>query len=118
MTDETATKTIIANIKVWSDTMKKEYRVYVRTTDKREGCYYITGNRYHPAKSIDGQLTEEEWQEVRRLSVYDGKWHTVYESELHGTIWGKPLQTSNRRERCPDCGGYTCGGGNCASNRW
>ena len=105
--------TVIANVRVWKD--KAEARIYVRTTDKREGCLYLTGNRWHPRGSLDGNLTEDDWKEARRIAVYDGKWHTVYESDLHGTIWGKPVETTKRPVRCPDCGGYDCGP-NCNAN--
>src|SRR3990167_1105704 len=101
--------TTIANVKVWKNTTKTETRIYVRAMDGREGCYYLTGNRFQTAKSCDGNLTEADWQEARKISVYDNKWHTVYESELHGTIFGKKVEYSNKPTRCPDCGGYDCG---------
>src|SRR5690554_4729931 len=109
--------TIIANVKIWKNDRKTETRIYVRTTDGREGCYYLTGNHWHKKGSYEGQLTEAEWKEARRIAVWDGKWHTVFESQLHGTIFGKPINVSNRSTRCPDCGSYTCGP-NCNSNRW
>lgn len=124
MTTETITAHNFKDVKVWSDTMKREWRIYVHTLDGREGCHYITGNRYHPAKSYDGQLTEVEWQQARALAVQDGKWHTMYftpapwEKKNEQTKSNGPTRYSNRRERCPDCGGYDCGGGNCNSNRF
>jgi hypothetical protein len=87
-----ATNTNIANIKVWSS--KGEYRIYVRMLDGREGCYYLTGNRYNQPRSYDGNLTKEEWAEVRKLAVVDGKWTNRYESELHGTIFGKAISSA------------------------
>lgn len=107
----TQAQTNIAQVKVWRSEDRKDVRIYVRALDGRQGCLYNTGNRWHPAKSIEGNLTEADWAEARRLAVYDGKWHTVYESELHG----KPVQYRNDG-RCPDCGGYDCGT-NCNANR-
>lgn len=102
---------IFEHIKVWTNPRDgKECRIYVRTTDGREGCRYLTGNSYHAPKTNDGQLTAEEWKEARRLA-YDGKsWNTLY---FTPAPWQK-----NQVTRCPDCGGYDCGGGNCNSNRF
>lgn len=111
-TETTVTAISLKDIKVWHDANRKECRIYVHTLDGREGCRYITGNRYHAPKSVDGQLTDEEWKEARRLA-YDGtSWQTMY---FTPAPWEK---NNSRRERCPDCGGYDCGGGNCNSNRF
>ncbi len=104
--------TNIAQVKVWNDAKgfapnkNTEWRVYVKTTDGRDGCLYRTGNRWHPKNSVDGTLTNEEWQEARRLACSDGKWRTRWESELRGTIFGQPVKQAPFR--CPDCGGYDC----------
>lgn len=72
----------ISSIKVWKSPDKKECRVYVHTTDGREGCLYIRGNRWNPSGSIDGKLTDDEWQQARQISLRDGSWYTAYESEI------------------------------------
>lgn len=94
--------TNIANIKVWWNDSKTEKRVYVRTVDGRNGCYYVTGNRWNPKKTTDGKLTDAEWKEARELSVVDGKWTTVYESVLHGTIFGVKVNNGNPFSREED----------------
>lgn len=109
MTTATTTN-IFKDIKVWNDATGKECRIYVHTLDGREGCRYITGNRYHAPKTTEGQLTDEEWQEARGLAYHDNAWHTMYFTPA-------PWENNNRRERCPDCGSYTCGS-NCESNRF
>lgn len=97
---------IIKDVKVWHGRHTKkgqEARIYVHTTDGREGCLYLTGNLPWNAKgSKTGNLTEAEWQRARDIAVWDKKWHTVYENEM-------PTQTN-----CPDCGG-DCGA-NCEAN--
>lgn len=124
MTTATTTTNIFKDIKVWCDATKKDHRVYVHTIDGREGCRYITGNQYHAPKSVDGQLTDEEWKEARRLAYYNDRWNTTYftpapwENKSEVAKSNGPTRYSNRRERCPDCGGYDCGGGNCNSNRF
>ena len=113
--------TIIHDIKVWKQAPGRpaETRVYVHTTDGREGCLYATGNAWHPKGSKEGDLSPEDWKEAVRISKqYNSTgWTTVTEEMLHGTRNGKPIATSNHRTRCPDCGGYDCGA-NCNSNRW
>lgn len=106
--------TKIKDIRIWRNPTKTETRIYVHTTDGREGCKYITGNPWHAKGSIDGNLTAEDWAEAKSIAVWEnssGKrvWHTVYESEIHGYSNARP-------QRCPDCGGYDCGP-NCNSNR-
>lgn len=106
--------TNIKDVRVWySRDERKEYRIYVHTLDGREGCLYKTGNRWNPKGSVDGKLTDAEWQEARQLSLYDGKWHTLYENEIHGTRNGQPIKYMPTP--CPDCGGYDCGS-NCHAN--
>jgi hypothetical protein len=93
----------IKDVKVWKNSNKTETRIYVHTIDGREGCKYITGNPWHAAKSIDGNLTDEEWTAAKALAVWDKCWHPVYQND------------NPRPARCPDCGGYDCGP-NCNSN--
>lgn len=71
----------IKDVKVWRTPQyvaRKEVRVYVHTEDGREGCKYLTGNPWHKQFSIDGNLTEQEWQAAKDLAVWDKCWHTVY----------------------------------------
>jgi hypothetical protein len=114
-----ARNTIINDIKVWK--RDGETRVYVHTTDNREGCLYCTGNPWHAKGSKDGNLTPEEWKEAVKItneySSTGHHWTNVPEELLHGTRNSKPIVTNNRRTRCPDCGSYDCGA-NCNSNRW
>lgn len=65
----------ISSIKVWKSTKYREARIYVRMSDGREGCRYITGNPWHAAKSTDGNLTNEEWKRARGIGYYDNAWH-------------------------------------------
>ena len=83
----------IKQIKVWynrtiRDKAKREYRVYVSTRDGREGCLYLTGNRWNAKGSREGDLTAEEWAEAQRISFAfssSGKsWSTVWENEMPG----------------------------------
>ncbi len=114
----------IKDVRVWSNPTKSDWRVYVHMDDGREGCRYITGNHWHAAKSIDGNLTAEEWKAARTLA-YDGKtWHTVYNDKPAPAPTPAPVSASKaqpRRQRCPDCGEYDCPGaigGDCDANRW
>lgn len=71
----------IKSVKVWKSS-KKEARIYVHTTDSREGCKYLSGNPWHAKGSIDGNLTDEEWAEAKKLAVWENDsgnrvWHTV-----------------------------------------
>jgi len=80
--------TTIKDVRVWHGrknrkSNKGEARIYVHTVDNREGCLYLTGNPWNAKGSITGDLTEAEWQEARAISIWDGKWHTVYENEIH-----------------------------------
>lgn len=76
----------IKDIKVWKNATKTDTRIYVHTDDNREGCLYRTGNRWHQANSIDGNLTEAEWDEARAIAVWDGVWHTIYENEMPARV--------------------------------
>lgn len=81
--------TIIRDIKVWKQSPGRpaETRVYVHTTDGREGCLYCTGNPWHAKGSKDGNLTAEEWREAAKIanqySPTGNTWTTVYENQLH-----------------------------------
>lgn len=70
----------IKDVKVWSKTVgsAKDTRVYVHTTDNREGCWYVTGNRYEKKNTKAGDLTADDWKEAEQMAVWDGSWHTVY----------------------------------------
>lgn len=109
----------IKDVRVWSNPTKTDWRIYVHTDDGREGCRYITGNHWHAAKSVEGNLTDEEWKAARAQAYYDKTWHTVYNDRQPAPA-AVPTSNSNpqpRRQRCPDCGGYDCGA-NCNANRW
>lgn len=73
----------IKDVRVWKapSYAKPETRIYVHTVDGREGCKYMTGNPWHAPKSIDGNLTEGEWTEAKRIAVWDKCWHTVYQND-------------------------------------
>lgn len=68
----------IKSVKVWRNPTKTECRIYVHTFDGREGCKYMTTTHWHKRGEIDGNLTAEEWQEAKELSIQDGKWNTIY----------------------------------------
>jgi len=110
----------IKDVRLWYDTTlrhknRREYRVYVHMDDGREGCRYLTGNRWHAPKSVEGDLTKEEWKMARAQAYYDDCWHTVYNDRKPNSV----TSTNNNplpRRRCPDCGGYGCGA-NCSANR-
>lgn len=96
--------TIIKDIKVWKQGAGRpaETRVYVHTTDGREGCFYATGNPWHAKGSRDGNLTKDEWKEAARVANEfggNGKWITVYENQIHGTRNGKPVVSQKTVER-------------------
>lgn len=73
----------IKSVKVWNNQRYeiKDCRVYVHTEDGREGCKYLTGNKWHQAGEIEGDLTTEDWNEVRALGLRDNKWHSWYPRE-------------------------------------
>lgn len=110
----------IVKVKVWNNGIgsvaSREYRLYVQAEDGREGCAYLTGNRWHKPGSTDGHLTNEEWQEARQLSFRDGTWYTYYAP----TSTSQPMRKSSSISRCPDCGEIEgpssgCGGGYCGA---
>jgi len=72
--------TTITDVKIWKNPAKTETRVYVHAGDGREGCKYLTGNHFHPRGEVEGELTPQEWTEARRIAVWDGHWHTVYQN--------------------------------------
>lgn len=112
---------MITRVKVWKSTNKKDVRIYVSTDDDREGCLYKSGNSWHEKDSIEGDLTEAEWEEAKKVSIWDGKWHTVYENEMphakpqkqespQGTpkfrISTNRTRTNRRGQHCWHCGGW------------
>lgn len=99
----------VSEVRIWADSARKEYRIYVTALDGRQGCYYVTGNHWHPAKSTDGNLTAEEWAEARRLSINGGKWHNITADYRDGSKpqVDKPLpapRVNKRAEFCALCG--------------
>lgn len=80
----------IKDVKVWHNghslPQMREWRVYVHTTDGREGCRYVTGNKWQPKGSVDGKLTEDEWKISREIAYYDSQWHTVYEDKMQARL--------------------------------
>ena len=62
-------------------TKESEVRVYVDAVNGHRGCKYITGNRWEPKGTIDGNLTAEEWAEAKAISYYAGKWETHYDCD-------------------------------------
>jgi len=77
----------IIRVKVWKNPTKTECRIYAKAADDgREGCHYITGNNWNEKGSYDGDLTNEEWQRARELSIWNNTWHTVYENEMDDRI--------------------------------
>jgi len=74
----------ITQIKVWKDSCKKECRVYVSfagTEAAKDGCYYLTGNKWHPAKTIEN-MSKEELKAAKALALIDGTWRTVWANEM------------------------------------
>jgi len=78
----TTSITKINKIKIWMSKDKKEARIYVETVDGRSGCYYKTGNHWHPKGSHDGDITSEEWEQAKALAVWDKRWHTIWPNEM------------------------------------
>jgi len=92
----------IADVKVWRSE-KGECRIYVHTVDGREGCRYMTGNNFHQPKTNDGQLTNEEWAEARKLALVDNRW-TNYGTQ-------QPVVRKNQRaQECATCGEMVAAG--------
>lgn len=52
----------IRDVRVWWNVEGTERRVYVHMWDGRDGCKYLTGNRWAARNSKDGTLTDAEWQ--------------------------------------------------------
>lgn len=75
----------IIEIRVWINKERTELRVYVSFSDKSEGCYYKTGNRYQ-AKGLLENITEEEKHEAFLIcEKFHGPkgWKTVRRWELN-----------------------------------
>lgn len=120
----------VKDVKVWTGSAFlnaegktiTDTRIYVHMDDGREGCLYLTGNRYEKANTKTGDLTAEEWKEARALSIWDNKWHTVYAKGERVSSYTGQTRSDNYQRRCPDCGEIEgprsgCGGGNCGANR-
>jgi hypothetical protein len=61
--------TNLASIKVLHDSSGAE-RIEVKTEDGRIGIRYLTETVGHPKGSTDGALSEEEWQNAKRLGRF------------------------------------------------
>ncbi len=108
----------IKDINVWNDRNRnrndKEWRVYVKTDDGREGCLYLTGNRWHEKGSREGNLTDEEWEAAKAISFPRSStgenWHTVREWEMVKPITKSAQEIINdmprnrRAQNCSLCG--------------
>lgn len=57
----------IESVKRWVG-KDKEVRIYAHAPDGREGTRYITGNRFQAKGTVTGQLTTDEWAEVKEKS--------------------------------------------------
>ena len=68
MQREEAERMGIRDVRVWWNVEETERRIYVHTWDGREGCKYMTGNRWAAKGSTDGKLTAEEWQAAWTLA--------------------------------------------------
>lgn len=90
----------LKSIKRWVDRKTREVRVYVSTVDGREGCKYITGNRFQAKGTVTGKLTKEDWKAAEAVAYWqdtDGKkrWHTWYPDDG---------RTDGPFPICPECG--------------
>ena len=72
----------IKSVRIWRNAERTETRIYIHTTDNREGCKYLSGNPWHPKGELEGQLTKAEYAEARALAIWDGKWHSVSEPQV------------------------------------
>ena len=70
----------IKSIRIWRG--NGETRIYIITTDNRQACKYVTGNRFHKPNSWESALTDAEMQRAKKLGVYDGHWHSIPEWEM------------------------------------
>lgn len=70
----------IKSIRIWKK--NGETRIYITTTDNRQACKYVTGNRFHKPNSWESALTDDEMQRAKKLGVYDGHWHNIPEWEM------------------------------------
>ena len=69
----------VKNIKVWTKKTTSERRVYVTMSDGRQGCKYITGNKWNEKNSKTGDVTQEEWKAAWTLSELNGRWTNVWD---------------------------------------
>lgn len=100
----------ITQVKVWRDTTKKEVRIYVDFAgSKQSGCLYITGNHWHQANSLEN-MTADELKAAKKIAVKDGRWTTVWASDLEATqkpatTKAAPAPKTNKYEcHCRACG--------------
>ncbi|RME24442.1 MAG: hypothetical protein D6800_08690 [Candidatus Zixiibacteriota bacterium] len=85
--DKENTKMKITRVKVWTKKWTKqnlnEVRIYIDYVDdsgtRRQGCWYKTGNPYEESR-LDN-LGDQVLAEAKRLAVWDGYWHTLYEED-------------------------------------
>lgn len=95
---------MFSQIKVWSKKWNnsvffdEEYRIYVDMSDGRSGCLYITGNPHHPKGEIAGKLSAAEWEIAKKLSIWDGKWHTLRRGEIPMREQALSLQVNEEGE--------------------
>lgn len=77
---------MIKSVKFWKANKYHQFageiRIYAETTSGKRDCLYVTGNRYQKPGSVDGDFTEDDWNEARQIALDDaGKWHTVYDAQ-------------------------------------
>ena len=70
MQREEAERMGIRDVRVWWNVEETERRIYVHVWDGREGCKYMTGNRWAAKGSTDVKLTAEEWQAAWTLAQH------------------------------------------------
>lgn len=97
--------TNIKEVRVWKN--KNDVRVYVHTTDRREGVLYLTGNKWNAAGSVDGKLTPAEWDAAKSLAFRCGEWTTMYEDDirLFSNSASSARNANKTVEFCHRCGG-------------
>lgn len=112
----------IKSVKVWSKVQadgRKEYRIYVHSTDGQEGCLYLTGNKWNAKNSTDGNLTAADWEIAKQACGFAGnsKWHTWYATENSPVVVKAAAQpttstvkTNRLSDYCDYCGKYLAPG--------
>ncbi len=61
---------MITRVKRYVDSKTGEIRIYIETSDGREGCFYASGNRFQARNTREGTATKADWAEARRIA-YD-----------------------------------------------